>query len=271
VRSVCVVHTKHEGKVHRSLLSLQGSARASPKTKLRGLLPRKQGPHEDHPKDTISRLYTHLSQHLLAFFATMLHRLVALLRVLLNADGAEPSAMLIPGGSRKRELAAARHVKCLSTVQVVLVSSGAVAQFELQDAVHAAGSSAMCIADRSAVDTVTNFTTTCCPLASAGVRCAAVCTSRSHYARATFVATIILGACGIRVVPLCVCSEDGAPESRLRLIRDGIRSVCWLLTGVDGSCLAQLVHPHRVEDARDWRGEGGRVALAPALHQALAG
>jgi hypothetical protein len=118
------------------------------------------------------------------------------------------------------------------------------------------------IVDRSAVDTVSNFTSISTALVDAGFTSVAVATSRSHCRRAQMVGTIVLGSCGLHMSLLPVdAQEEEAPESWLRCFRDGVRALCWVFTGFDGSTLAGLVHPSRENDVREWQDAGGGAAV----------
>ncbi|MEO0458260.1 MAG: YdcF family protein [Cyanobacteria bacterium P01_A01_bin.114] len=92
--------------------------------------------------------------------------------------------------------------------------------------------------DYRAVDTVTNFTTLVDDLQDEGVDSIYIITSDYHMRRAVVIAEIILSSRGIHFKPVTVPS-DQPPEPVARSVRDGIRSVLWLLTGKNGS---EFVH-----------------------------
>ena len=54
-------------------------------------------------------------------------------------------------------------------------------------------------------------------------------------ARSRAIATLVLGSRGIAVTPISVPSTGRQPESKLRIARDCIRSLVWMLTGHTGA------------------------------------
>ena len=93
--------------------------------------------------------------------------------------------------------------------------------------------------DYRAVDTVTNFTTLVDDFDRLGIESVYLITSDYHMRRANTIAAIVLGSRGIHYKSLPVASER-PPEPLLRSLRDGGRSILWVLTGKTGSELAQL-------------------------------
>ena len=166
----------------------------------------------------------------------------------------DAECVLILGGSRARELAAARSAA--SSARAIILSSGALTQDELCSTVRDAGGHAQCRIDRVALDTVTNFTSMIAAFVAANVTTVTVATDADHRRRALAIGRIVLGSRGIRVRPLIVNPTPCSPasgESTFRVIRDVLRAVLWALTGMDGTSIAQLVHPRRAADVREWR------------------
>lgn len=89
--------------------------------------------------------------------------------------------------------------------------------------------------DGCATDTVTNFTCTVDIFAKKKLWHLYLVTSDYHMARARTIATFVFGSRGIVVTPISVPSQGKLPDSKWRIIRDGIRSVIWLLTGRTGA------------------------------------
>lgn len=56
-----------------------------------------------------------------------------------------------------------------------------------------------------------------------------------HMPRSLAIAAIVLGSRGIFVTPVAVVSDQPALESPVRIARDCVRSVLWLLTGLTGA------------------------------------
>jgi uncharacterized SAM-binding protein YcdF (DUF218 family) len=89
--------------------------------------------------------------------------------------------------------------------------------------------------DGCATDTVTNFTCTVDIFAKKKFWHLYLVTSDYHMARARIIATFVFGSRGIVVTPVSVPSQGKLPDSKWRMIRDGIRSVIWLVTGRTGA------------------------------------
>ena len=173
-------------------------------------------------------------------------------------DAKQEVLMIILGGSRARELAAIALLHQLSSVRLVLLSSGSLSASELYNSVVAVAGEARpmaVVADRSAVDTVTNFTTVVEAVLCTGTTLPiAVVTDEAHAQRAQCVARVVFGAYGLssRFYLVRGHSVAAPAESTLRCIRDTIRALLWVLTGLDGRALARLVHPRRAADSKEW-------------------
>ncbi|GAB5373213.1 hypothetical protein AAMO2058_001731100 [Amorphochlora amoebiformis] len=127
------------------------------------------------------------------------------------------------------------------------------------------------ILDRKAIDTVTNFTTTVEIIRSWGCKRALVITSLLHKRRAEMIGRIVYGGSGIGMNVLACPKnypkklnieinkshqhqsldarkgKDTAQHSEnvCRIVRDCVRALLWLLTGIDGRSIARIVHPNR--------------------------
>jgi uncharacterized SAM-binding protein YcdF (DUF218 family) len=88
--------------------------------------------------------------------------------------------------------------------------------------------------DYDAVDTVTNFTTIVDELEARGIKSVYLITSDYHMRRASIVGEIVLGSRGIDFKPVAVPSRSSS-EPIEKSIRDGFRSVVWLMTGYTGA------------------------------------
>jgi uncharacterized SAM-binding protein YcdF (DUF218 family) len=84
--------------------------------------------------------------------------------------------------------------------------------------------------DFCATDTVTNFTCNVDGFAEHHIQHVYVVTSTDHMPRSLAIAAIVFGSHGITATPLVVPSDD-PDESWLRILRDCIRCVIWLMTG----------------------------------------
>ncbi|XGV97093.1 MAG: YdcF family protein [Leptolyngbya sp. BL-A-14] len=90
--------------------------------------------------------------------------------------------------------------------------------------------------DYRALDTVTNFTTLVNDLEQQHIHHIYLVTSDYHMARATAIATIVLGSHGIAFTPIAVPSTTPR-EDNFHIARDVARSVVWLVTGYTGADL----------------------------------
>jgi uncharacterized SAM-binding protein YcdF (DUF218 family) len=89
--------------------------------------------------------------------------------------------------------------------------------------------------DGKATDTVTNFTTLVNKFAERKLEHIYLITSDYHMKRARVIATVVLGSRGIVVTPVAVPSSGEEPESLLRVLRDGGRSLLWIFTDRTGA------------------------------------
>lgn len=92
--------------------------------------------------------------------------------------------------------------------------------------------------DGRARDTVTNFTTMVSTFEDASLSHLYIVTSDYHMRRARMIAFFVFGSRKIVVTPVFVESSRSS-ESLLRALRDGCRSIIWLLTGKTGASLSQ--------------------------------
>ena len=88
-----------------------------------------------------------------------------------------------------------------------------------------------------ATDTVTDFTCTLPHLQAAQVRHVYLITDDYHMPRAKAIAYWILGSRGIVFTPYETSCRCSIKESRLRILRDQLRSILWLVSGKTGASL----------------------------------
>lgn len=149
-----------------------------------------------------------------------------------------PTLALVLGGDAQREEFAAQFATENPDLDV-WISSGANPEYAVWVFQESQVSLDRLHLDYRAVDTVTNFTTLVDDLDRQGIKSVYLITSDYHMRRASTIAAIVLGSRGIHYKPLPVASEQ-PPEPLLRSLRDGGRSILWILTGKTGSELAQL-------------------------------
>ncbi len=85
--------------------------------------------------------------------------------------------------------------------------------------------------DSEATDTVSNFTTLLDDFRKKEIHHIYLITSANHMARARLIGTIIFGSNNIVLTPVALNDEEKA-ESSIKLVRDLIRSIIYLLTGI---------------------------------------
>lgn len=173
----------------------------------------------------------------------------------------EATAILVCGGEPVREEFAARmaSTSALSRVDLI-VSSGMYRRLADFDPQNSSNPYRMAMRgvdfpslrqrlrlDRSAVDTVGNFTTTVGLLRELGHTHIILVTSADHMRRASTCAAIVLGGFCISFTAVSCQPAEGAAhaEGWARTARDAFRCVFWVLTGCDGASFARWVHPHR--------------------------
>lgn len=93
--------------------------------------------------------------------------------------------------------------------------------------------------DYQAEDTVTNFTSLVDEFKQENIDSVYLITSENHMNRAKLVASIVFGTRDIAIKPVPVPS-DNPPETTMKCIRDGLRSILWVVTGETGPRVANL-------------------------------
>lgn len=96
--------------------------------------------------------------------------------------------------------------------------------------------------DADAVDTVTNFTCTVEHFLSQNIQHIYLITSDYHMRRSLTIAAVVFGSRGITVTPVSISSQNRQPESLLRVARDFLRSLFWILTGKTGASFRYFTH-----------------------------
>lgn len=147
-----------------------------------------------------------------------------------------PQAILALGGGTEREEVAAQLAQDNPELKV-WVSSGSLHPQEAYTLFKAFGIEENRLhLDYRASDTVTNFTTLVKDFQQNNIRHVYIVTSDYHMTRAKAIATIILGSRGIAFTPISIASNRRR-ESPLKILRDGSRSLMWIITGYTGASL----------------------------------
>ncbi|MEM7063167.1 MAG: YdcF family protein [Cyanobacteria bacterium P01_B01_bin.77] len=152
-----------------------------------------------------------------------------------SCNASNPQAILVLGGSYRRELTAAQLASQKTDLEV-WVSSGMLPPQANKIFITEDVSLSRVNLDYRATDTVTNFTTLVSQLQANNIQHIYLITSDFHMPRATSIAFWVLGSRGIAYTPVAVPSHQ-SPEPYHKIFRDVVRSWLWLLTGRTGSSL----------------------------------
>ena len=150
---------------------------------------------------------------------------------------ATPEALLVLGGHEEREHFAAKLAQKYPQLPI-WISSGSPQHYAQRIFTKAGIPRERLHLDYRASDTVTNFTTLVSELKAQGIDSVYLITSENHMARAKIIGEIVFGSRGIDFKPIAVPS-DNPPEPVEKCLRDGVRSIFWLITGHTGSILVR--------------------------------
>ncbi len=143
-----------------------------------------------------------------------------------------PKAILVLGGATEREKFAAVLAESHPNLPV-WVSSGSNPEYTDWVFSSAGIDPHRVHLDRRAVDTVTNFTTLADTFKAQGIDTVYLITSDYHMPRARVIGEIVFASRGISIKPMPVPSSQ--TESFGKTLRDGARSILWVMTGRTGS------------------------------------
>lgn len=180
------------------------------------------------------RKYSYLCLLLLGFVGSILISIPAKIAIA-SIQNPQPQAILILGGSHKRDIFAAKFAELYPDIPI-WVSSGADDRISAK-IFHDAGIDLDRVYfDRRAIDTVTNFTSLVDDFQTRKIKHLYVVTSDYHISRASAIATIVLGSKGIAFSSISV-PENRPRESFFKILRDSLRAFVWLITGYTGASL----------------------------------
>ena len=154
-----------------------------------------------------------------------------------NSVTTNPEALLVLGGHEERERFAAKLAQEYPELPI-WISSGSPQEYAKKIFAKAGIESDRLHFDYRAIDTVTNFTTLVGELKAQGIDSVYLITSENHMTRAKIIGDIVFGSQGIDFKPIAVPSKN-PPEPLEKCLRDGARSVIWLITGHTGVILLQ--------------------------------
>ncbi|MDH6089799.1 YdcF family protein [Umezakia ovalisporum] len=143
-----------------------------------------------------------------------------------------PQAILTLGGGIEREKFTAQFAKKHPQLDI-WISTG-IPKEQAQAIFKSANITHRIHLDYRAVDTVTNFTSLVNDFKRQNIQHIYLITSDYHMPRAKTIATLVLGSQGIIFTPVSISSSQGR-ESILRIMRDGGRSLLWIVSGRTGA------------------------------------
>jgi uncharacterized SAM-binding protein YcdF (DUF218 family) len=147
----------------------------------------------------------------------------------------KPQAILVLGGNQDRIRFTAELAKLYPTLDIWVSDLPSEFNLNQQTLQQANIPKEQVHYDFCATDTVTNFTCMTQPLIKQNVYHVYLVTSDYHMARSKVIASLVFGSRGITVTPVSVPSNGYLKESKIRIIRDYIRSLIWILTGRTGA------------------------------------
>lgn len=152
-----------------------------------------------------------------------------------------PQAVLVLGGATAREDFAAEFAREHPDLPV-WVSGGSNPEYTEAVFADAGVDPGRLHIDRTADDTVTNFTTLVDEFRAQGIDSVYLITSDYHMRRARVIGEIVFGSRGIYLKPVSVPSGQEA-EPILKSVRDGARAILWVMTGRTGASLSGRLEP----------------------------
>lgn len=170
----------------------------------------------------------------LMIFLLSISSLIPIKLAIAHSQTPIPQAILTLGGGVDREKFTAQFAQ--SHPLTVWISSGSPRLQARQIFQDANIPTSKVILDYRATDTVSNFTSLVKDFQRQNCRHIYLITSDFHMPRAKAIAFIVLGSHGIAYTPVAIPTQRES-ESKLKIVRDSIRSVIWLITGISGSSL----------------------------------
>ena len=142
----------------------------------------------------------------------------------------QPQAIFVPGSGKQREKGAAQLALAHPDIPI-WVSSGSDPEWTYAYFQKIGISPDRFHLDYCAIDTVTNFTCLVDELKQQKIRHVYLATSDFHLPRARVIGFLIFGSRNIAITPWSITSQ-APPEPIAPLLRDSIRSMIWIVTGL---------------------------------------
>ncbi len=175
-----------------------------------------------------------------ALFLLSISSLIPLKLAIAHSQTPIPQAILTLGGGADREKFTAQFAQFHPSL-TIWISSGSPRLQARQIFQDANISASKVNLDYRATDTVSNFTSLVKDFQRQNYQHIYLITSDFHMPRAKAIAFIVLGSHGIAYTPVAIPTQKES-ESKLKIVRDSIRAVVWLITGRSGSSLNRSSH-----------------------------
>ena len=159
-----------------------------------------------------------------------------------------PQAILTLGGGTDREKFTAQFAR--SHPLTIWISSGS-PRLQARQIFQDANISTPINLDYRATDTVSNFTSLVKDFQGQYQHIYLI-TSDFHMPRAKAIAFIVLGSHGIAYTPVAIPTQKES-ESKLKVVRDSLRAIIWLITGKSGSSLNTFNQTRAIDVLRSAR------------------
>jgi uncharacterized SAM-binding protein YcdF (DUF218 family) len=169
----------------------------------------------------------------LGVMLTMLSYIPARIMIAFQA-APTPQAIFVLGGDFERTKAAARLWRSNPTMEIWVSDFPRYLSKQEKILVDGGVPKTRLYLDGRATDTVTNFTTLMLAFLDARLQHLYLVTSDYHMARAKAIAMVVLGSRGIVVTPVSIQSKHKT-EPKLKMVRDFVRMMIWLVTGRTGA------------------------------------
>ncbi len=167
----------------------------------------------------------------------ILSSIIPLRLAIARSQEPEPQGIIVLGGNKKRFKFAAQFSHSHPDLNI-LVSASYSRFKQNREIFKQAGVSAQKVHyDFCPTDTVTNFTCSIDYLKKHNIRHIYLITSDYHMTRSRAIGTLVLGSRGIIITPISVPSNGYLKESKIRVVRDCIRSLVWIINGRSGASL----------------------------------
>uniref|UniRef100_A0A7S0ZBL6 DUF218 domain-containing protein n=1 Tax=Timspurckia oligopyrenoides TaxID=708627 RepID=A0A7S0ZBL6_9RHOD len=169
-------------------------------------------------------------------------------------NGSTKHGILVLGGEIERELYLIEYLNGNHSVDYTCVCISSGWFNEGSEELKSIQRKRSIVFDRKAIDTVSNATCLVDWFQKNEITHLTVITSEGHHLRAYVVCKVVFGmrgiVCELVDVPNARFTQRGTismpKESIWKVVRDAMRSIMWILFGIDGRSISALFHPNRI-------------------------